>query len=34
MDFSKISIFVFIGVLFIHTLKDYPDRYLIYPDMK
>ena len=34
MDFYKISIFVFIGVLMIHVCKDYPDRFLIYPPMK
>lgn len=34
MDFYKISIFVFLGVLIIHTIKDYPDRFLIYPQME
>lgn len=34
MDFYKISIFVFIGVLIIHVSKEYPDRFLIYPSMK
>ena len=27
MDFYKISVFVFIGVLIIHTIIDYPDRF-------
>ena len=34
MDFYKITVLVFVGVLFIHTNKDYPDRFLIYPPMK
>ena len=33
MDYYKLTIYVFIGVSLIHTLVDYPDRLLIYPDM-
>jgi hypothetical protein len=34
MDFYNISVFVFVGVFIIHTIKDYPDRFLIYPPME
>lgn len=34
MDFYKISVLVFVGILIIHTKTDYPDRFLIYPQMK
>lgn len=34
MDYYKLTIYIFIGVFFIHVNTDYPDRFLIYPPMK
>ena len=34
MDYLYLIIFIFIGVLFIHTTTNYPDRFLIYPPIK